>query len=156
MDEGESATAGSGVFDSVEVLSRTIPETRASSRAVDVVDREELEGLRETGVEGNLSVTIGKSSGGNFGDDLSTIVNGVSGMGDGESERACWFSSNRRSPRRSATFEATGVGGPALKAGLYSAVRSAGWGAPQRLALNLEVLFLTLDGGSEGTSRSIV
>ena len=151
MNEGESITAGSGVFDGVGVPSHTIPGTGVSSQTVDVVNCEEPAGLRETGVEGGLSVGIGTSSGSSFGDDLSTMVNGVSGMGDREGERARWFSSNRRLPRRSVTFEVTGVGSSTLKEGVFSAVRSAGWVAPPRLILNLEVLFLTLGGGSERT-----
>jgi hypothetical protein len=94
VNEGESIITGGCAFDGVGVLSRTIAETGASSRTVGVVGCEEQAGLRETGVGGNLSVTSGKFPEGNFGDDLSAVVNGVSGIGDGGSERACSVSSS--------------------------------------------------------------
>jgi len=156
LNEGESITTGVRAPDCVGVLSRTVPEIGASSRGVDVVDREASAGLRETGVEGNISVAIGKSPEGSFGDDLSTTVNGVSGMEDGEGERARWVGSNRRFPRLSVTFKATGVGGSTVKEGLSSAVCSAGWEAPPRLILNLEVLLLATGCGREKTSCSNV
>ena len=155
MDEGGSITTSGCVFDGIGVLSRTSPETGGSSRTVDAVDCDEVADPRGTGV-GDLSVIIGKSSESSFGDDLSSMANGVSGMGGGEGQRPCSFSSNQRFPRRSVTFEATGVGGSTLKVRLSSAIRSACWGAPPRLTLNLEVLFLTLGGGSEETFRSAV
>lgn len=43
-----------------------------------------------------------------------------------------------------------------VKEGISSAVQSAGRGAPPRLTLNLEVLFLTLGGGSKGAPGSAV
>lgn len=86
LNEGESITTGGCVFDGVGVLSRSIPEAGANSRTVDVVDCGGPVGLRETGVGGRLSVESGISPEGNFGDDLSTTVNGVSGMGDDEGE----------------------------------------------------------------------
>ena len=89
LNEEESMTTGGRVFDGVRVLSRTIPEAVANSRTVDVVDCEGPGGLRETRVGGKISATDGISPGGSFGDDLSTTVNGVSGIGDSKGERAC-------------------------------------------------------------------
>jgi len=149
VNEGGSIATRGCVFEGLGVLSRTISETGASSRATGVVNWDELACLREMGVEGNPSVTIGKHSGGSFGDDLSTTVNGVSGTEDGDGERVRCRGSSRRLPRLSVTVEATGVGGSAPKEGPSPAARSAGWGAPPRLTLNLEGLFLTLGGGRE-------
>lgn len=80
-------TTGDCVFDGVGVLSRGVSETSVNSRALGVADCEELGDLREKG--GKFSVTNGVSPEGSFGDDLSTIVNGVSGTEDGEGEEIC-------------------------------------------------------------------
>ena len=119
-----------------------IPETGADSRTVDVNDCEEPGGLRETRVESKLSLEIGISPGGSFGDDLSTTVNGVAGTEGGEGEEVCRSVSSRRLPPRSVTFKATGVGGSTPMEGISFAVRSEDWRAPLRLTLNLENFFL--------------
>ena len=80
-------TAGGCVFGGVGVLSRGVSETRVDPRIVGVADCEEPGDLRETG--GKFSVTNSMSPEGNFGDDLSTVVNGVSGTEDGEGEESC-------------------------------------------------------------------
>lgn len=86
LNEGESITAGGCVFDGVGVFSRAIPEAGANSRTADVVGCEGPAGLRETRVGGKICVAGGISPEGSFGDDLSTVFNGVSGTEDGEDE----------------------------------------------------------------------
>lgn len=77
-------TTGGWVFDGVGVLSRTTSEAGADSRP----DRERLGCVCNNRAGGKYSVSDGMSSEGSFGDDLSTTVNGVSGIGDGEDEWA--------------------------------------------------------------------
>ena len=86
LNEGESITAGGCVFGGVGVFSRTIPEAGADSRTVGVVGCEGPAGLRESRVGGKMCVAGDISPEGSFGDDLSTIFNGVSGTEDAEGE----------------------------------------------------------------------
>lgn len=102
-----------------------------------------------------LSVTTGMSPEGSFGDDLSVIVNGVSGTEGGEAERAGSFGCIRRVPRRSVTFTATGVRASAFIGKVVSDC-SAGWEVPLRLTLNLEALLLAFGGGRDERSCSTV
>jgi hypothetical protein len=104
---------------------------------------------RTTPVDNKSSEATGISPEGNFGDDLSAAVDGVSGTGDREVERAGWFGSSRRVPRRSVTFVATGVGGSMYKKGVPSVVGPAVLGVLPRLILNLEVSFLAFGGGRD-------
>lgn len=101
LNEGDSTTT----CRSFDVLPRTAPVT---------------------GVDNKLSESTGISPGGSFGDDLSAAVDGVSGTGDREVERANWFGSTRRVPRRSVKFVATGVGGSTFNKGPLSVVGLGG------------------------------
>ena len=86
---GELITTGCCVFGGLGVLSRTISGMGTGSRTINGIGCEgpaSVMGFRETGVNNMFSVVPVISPGGNFGDDLSVTVNGVSGTEGGEVE----------------------------------------------------------------------